>query len=442
MISKTFINLLFIVCGALLLCAAAWYNGYPLVYPDTGTYIAACFQKFIPIDRPIAYSFFIKHNSLSLSLWLPIFTQSLILSALLFKVSQKFYQTNRFFFIFYILILIVSTGVSYISSELLPDIFTSILILAFVLIWFGDNTKWENLFLYTVFSFSMAVHFSNILLIASILGLISIVYIFKRQMLNKEVLYKFCKILILAVCAIIINPVIGFFYTNQWVIKPQGSHAFMINRLYVSGILKDYLDDECISQENIYCEIKDFTQYDLLWDAQSPLNKHGGWMSVKKETEKTIAAIFSNKKYVTWILYNSVQQSLKQLISFDIIVHEKQLQGAAPYGPIEWHFARELDQYTHSKQNQETFSYEIINKIQKSMIPLSLLACLLVLFLTKAHTSNQAMIFYMILCMIFMNGVLTSTFGVLHDRFTSRVIWLIPFLALVFFRKIYCLQTK
>jgi hypothetical protein len=54
--------------------SAAFWNGFPFIYPDIGTYLGSGFIPEMPIDRPIAYGLFIFATSLGgLSLWLTIF---------------------------------------------------------------------------------------------------------------------------------------------------------------------------------------------------------------------------------------------------------------------------------------------------------------------------------------------------------------------------------
>ncbi|NTV83243.1 MAG: hypothetical protein HGA23_02950, partial [Bacteroidales bacterium] len=57
-----------ILCGSVILSIIGLYNGYPLVYSDTGTYIASGLQEFVPNDRPMIYGLFIKLFSFNYSL--------------------------------------------------------------------------------------------------------------------------------------------------------------------------------------------------------------------------------------------------------------------------------------------------------------------------------------------------------------------------------------
>lgn len=63
--------------GAILLMIPAFINGYPIVYSDTGTYLASAFLLETPFDRPITYGLFIRLASVNgMSLWGVIFLQS------------------------------------------------------------------------------------------------------------------------------------------------------------------------------------------------------------------------------------------------------------------------------------------------------------------------------------------------------------------------------
>jgi hypothetical protein len=67
--------ILFVTLGALGLMLDAIYNGYPLVYSDTSTYLASGFELQTPVDRPITYGLFIRLTSLNgFSLWIPFFS--------------------------------------------------------------------------------------------------------------------------------------------------------------------------------------------------------------------------------------------------------------------------------------------------------------------------------------------------------------------------------
>ncbi|HQP01967.1 MAG TPA: hypothetical protein PK337_06695, partial [Bacteroidia bacterium] len=77
----TYKFIIFVFLGTLCLMADASYNGFPIVYSDTSTYIASGLELETPFDRPITYGLFLRLFSFNgLSLWFVIFFQGLIVS--------------------------------------------------------------------------------------------------------------------------------------------------------------------------------------------------------------------------------------------------------------------------------------------------------------------------------------------------------------------------
>jgi hypothetical protein len=67
---KNQFNLFSFIATTCLLLFDALYNGYPLIYSDTGTYLSSGFLLETPFDRPITYGIFMRISSLNgVSLW-------------------------------------------------------------------------------------------------------------------------------------------------------------------------------------------------------------------------------------------------------------------------------------------------------------------------------------------------------------------------------------
>src|SRR3954469_25639022 len=76
------------LCGALFLAIPALYNSYPLVTSDSGAYIENGYKLQVPLDRPLAYSIFIRIASLGITTWGIVLVQALILSLLLLVITR------------------------------------------------------------------------------------------------------------------------------------------------------------------------------------------------------------------------------------------------------------------------------------------------------------------------------------------------------------------
>src|ERR1700721_513279 len=136
-----FRQFLVILAGTLLLMLPAFYNHYPIVFSDSGTYLSSGFDMSFPIDRPIAYGVFVRLSSLhGVSTWLVIFVQSFILSYVLFLcmkmvLGEKFRYITAF--VIYLFLSVLSSA-AWTSSMIMTDVFTPIGILSGSVIVFGN----------------------------------------------------------------------------------------------------------------------------------------------------------------------------------------------------------------------------------------------------------------------------------------------------------------
>src|SRR5437867_6633745 len=122
------------LCGVsfMLMWPSLW-NGYPLVFSDTGAYISSAFTLKVPFDRPIGYGYFTRLFSGGLSLWLVIFTQAFLVSSLLWKLLGIFLTTYRFRIHFLsVLFLSIFTVLPWFASQLMPDIFSGLIFLLLI----------------------------------------------------------------------------------------------------------------------------------------------------------------------------------------------------------------------------------------------------------------------------------------------------------------------
>ncbi|MBL8009530.1 MAG: hypothetical protein JNJ64_02895, partial [Flavobacteriales bacterium] len=69
--------------------SVALMNGYPLVYADTGTYLASAFEGLVPVDRPFWYGAFIRGLSLNgASLWPVVVAQALLCAIAVWRIAR------------------------------------------------------------------------------------------------------------------------------------------------------------------------------------------------------------------------------------------------------------------------------------------------------------------------------------------------------------------
>ena len=60
---------LVLVLAAILLLWPAFWNGYPLIFADTGTYLSQAIEHYAGWDRPIFYSLFLFPLHMTVTTW-------------------------------------------------------------------------------------------------------------------------------------------------------------------------------------------------------------------------------------------------------------------------------------------------------------------------------------------------------------------------------------
>lgn len=176
-------KILLILVAGFVLCYMGFYNNYPLMHSDTGTAIKSGFLGQVPPDRPILYGLFIRHISMAESLYFVIITQGILLSLVVFYYFKYFLSGKNLTipFLTYIFIITFLTGASVNVSQLIPDIFTSITILSFGLLFMIHELKTRDIAILSLVSIlGIGVHNSHLLIVFSLLFTFTLLFSIKN----------------------------------------------------------------------------------------------------------------------------------------------------------------------------------------------------------------------------------------------------------------------
>lgn len=120
--------------AALLLWPAVW-NGYPIVFADTGTYLSQAIHRHAGWDRPVFYSLFMLPLHAKVTVWPVIVAQALLAAWVLWLVCRALLpRVSWVAFVGGAALLAAGTWLPWIVSELTPDVFTPLLILVVCLL--------------------------------------------------------------------------------------------------------------------------------------------------------------------------------------------------------------------------------------------------------------------------------------------------------------------
>ena len=117
---------------ALLLLWAAVWNGFPLVFPDSGTYLGIAFGQQYAVDRSSFYGLalkpFVALGSGATGLWIGLFAQALVVSAALMVAVRALVPGGRSAW-FWLLPLLILTALPFHVGQLMPDALTGATVL-------------------------------------------------------------------------------------------------------------------------------------------------------------------------------------------------------------------------------------------------------------------------------------------------------------------------
>ena len=434
-------KILFYLLAAITLLIPAFYNGYPLVYSDTGSYIQSGMDLVIPEHRTIMYGLFIRFFSFNFSLWLVVFAQSLIVSYVLWHITRVINKTiSKRLFLIGLALLSWFTGLGWYTSQIMPDIFTVTAIGTLLLLALKKDYKiYQKVIFSFLLVFSINAHFSNYLIsILTVLGLFVITRTKFIPKAKKELSFLLPTIIISV--SIVTGSLVNYAVGSTFKIN-QGSHVFLMGKMLDSGVLKSFLDDECKNDNYVLCHCKDslpVTSRELLWNPNSPLYQNGGWTGSEKPFNDILFDIFTSPKHLALFTYNSILSSVTQLFQNDVgsglVSNWYKDPTSPPYAQIEKHFPFELNQYKQSRQNgnlwDQGLDFTFINYINNMFLVIS--AGLLFYIFTfknkrKSIDIHTQLIIFTFLLGIVVNAIVVGSLANVYDRLQSRISWTLIF---------------
>ena len=155
--------------GALVLAASmlvwpAFWNGYPLVFADTGTYVGQALLIYLGWDRPPFYSAFLLATHWRLTLWGPVLAQGLIVAHLLALTLRALGRSDPWSLLVTAAALSALTGLPWMAAQLIPDVFTGVVVLSLWLLGFKapSLSVGERLWVMLLATAAVAFHQSHL----------------------------------------------------------------------------------------------------------------------------------------------------------------------------------------------------------------------------------------------------------------------------------------
>jgi hypothetical protein len=405
-----------------LFLAIALWNGFPLVFYDTGGYLAEGLQGAFLAERSPVYSLLLYLTGGAFSLWPVVILQSAMTAWLIAETTRAEVGGLSLAGLLAIgVALMLATGIGWYTGQVEPDCMTALVVLGAYLLLFRGSFLGpvRGVAVASITGLAVACHPSHLGLMAGLL-LVAILLRLTHRHLQVKILPALSAFL-LALALIFAS---NYALTRQLFLTRSGS-VFVFARLMQDGIVKRLLDETCPQSGYQLCAFKSHlkTRADAwLWAPDSLFRARGGFHGDHTEEGRIIAD--SIRRYPWLQLEAAARDSVRQFFTFktgDGI--ESQEWILKP--DFQKMMPGQLPEYLAAQQQRGKFRFATFNMVHVTVGIVSLLGLLLLLQRALIRRRwNEAALPGLVLTALIGNAIICGTFSNPHDRYQSRLIWL------------------
>jgi hypothetical protein len=424
-----------------LLLWIAIFNGYPIVYFDTGEYLFDSFTLAQSPYRSIIYSLFIRLASWGMTPWLIVLAQCAItiyvLRAVFDYIVQKSpaLECKRIVFLGLVTFLAFGTSLPWFVGQLMPDVFTGLSFLsAFLLLFDSKLSLVRTVLLSVVLAVSVGSHLSNFLSLGLVLSAVLVLRAFDSARRfwptrSAKGIVAFVLVPILASAGVmsLSNWRSGYGFTLS-----AGTSVFLLNRLMESGLAGDYLEQQCQIEQLTPCKYlqdlqRDAAHSNFLWGSHPLLTEMGGWLGAREEAGRIVSGTI--RRYPMRFLAECGKNTLRQFVSFRPGRDNPPIQSADHYTGvvIEQFYPGDMPKYRLTKQ----WSGRLI-EVSARLFPLynfvfwaSLFTSLVLLISRYSQFEPANRLLFLTLIFLVANAFVTGSLSEVNHRYQSRVSWMV-----------------
>lgn len=420
------------------LLAVALWNGFPIIFYDTGAYLLEGLGRVFLAERSPVYSLFLDYGGARASLWTIAILQAVATAFTIAETARALTPRLPWAALWaMVALLVVATGLPWYVGQIEPDCFAGIVVLALYLLAFHAESMgcWRNILLAALCAFAMAVHPSHLLLgggLIAAFGLYRAFAHFRARFRPASLARRgaqpalarpaACCLFGLALIVAANHTLTGEFFVSR------SGPAFVFARLLQDRIVMRLLDDTCPKSHYRLCAYKDVlprTADQWLWGRASPFLKLGRFTGTSAESSRIIRDTLI--RYPGLQLESALADALRQFAMFktgDQIEPQEWILSK----PLGQFIPRQIPAYLAARQQQGEIDFGALNRIHVGFGWLSLLALVAALGLAlRAGRRREAQLCAVVLLALIGNAAICGALSNPHDRYQSRLVWLAPF---------------
>jgi len=413
-----------------LLCWAALWNGYPLVWPDSGAYIHPVNLVF----RSVFYNFLVAPLTWAAgALWPIVVFQSLIVAYLMrLLLREVFGDGSARTFLAVTLATAVLTALPWETGFVMADVYAPVVVLTLFLLAFCAATlsRPERLLLAAILLAACAVHLTHPLIATGLLALFAGL----RRIGRGRPAWPVPRLLEPAIpVALSIALLVG----NNAIVHHEarysvGGYAFTLARLVADGPAVDYLRETCPVRRFAMCDFLDQLPRNssrFLWSADSPFRKLGGFIGYRSEGREIVDGTL--RRYPWRIARTAVADGIRQLFKVRTGPRLVSYLGDPwPTEEIRAYFPGDFAAYADSRQSRGTLHIRFLQRLHAVAIAVSWLVCIGLAPLLARRGRRLALLLLLAIASGYILNAFVTALSTVDPRYGARVAWMIPFFCL------------
>lgn len=414
----------------ILLSAALW-NGFPVIFFDTGAYLLQGLAHIFIAERSSVYSQFLRYAGGGDSLWWPALVQCLIVAFAMCELARALRPELPLWFLLAVgALLALVTGLPWYAAQIEPDAFAAVSAVALYLLAFHGSVLGvvRKTLLVAVAGIAGAAHLSHLGVAVGLLLVLAGSRIFARMRQRTDI-PRPALLLPAASCALALAIVLSanYAFTRQIFVSRAGA-VFLAARMMQDGLIKPVLDAECPRAGYWMCPYKDRlpSRADTwLWDEKvSPFAWRG--FGVKEAESARLAGESVRRMPVLnlgWAAADTVLQFFA--VATGDGIEPQQSVNAPEFRRV---IPEQMGSYLRARQQKGDLPFLALNVIHVPVAILSLAALAFVLRRAlRRRRWNDAVLAAFVLLALLGNAVICGVFSGPHFRYQSRLVWIAPF---------------
>ncbi|MFL5239985.1 MAG: hypothetical protein ACJ8EL_20800 [Rhizomicrobium sp.] len=429
-LSKPVWETLAVVALCPVLLSAAIWNGFPLIFYDTGAYMLQSFgHKFVPERSPV-FSIFLLVAGGDVSLWLVALVQTLMASFVMVETARAVAPRITLPILLAIgAVLTLLTGLPWYAGQIEPDIFTPLVVLCLYLLAFHPTRlgKARCAALVIIAALSTAMHPSHLGLgveLALLLVGYRLFVALRRKPWPSIDITRPISAALLGLSLVLAG---NYIYTGRMFVSRAGP-VFMFARMLQDGVVQRLLNETCPTSNYMLCRYRSTLPHRAdkwLWGPGSLFVKLHRFIGTEKESAKIVHD--SLVRYPAWNAELAARDALQQFTLFytgDQIEPQQWI--------LFWDFHKfipdQLRAYDDARQQKGELHFRPINYIHMPVggIILLMLIAGLVLAIRRRDLAAAPLLGF-ILAALIGNAIICGVFSNPHARYQSRLIWVPAF---------------